>query len=219
MNDLEAYFANNPGRLIHKWHHYFEIYDRHFSRFRGGDVCILEIGVSHGGSLQMWRNYFGSGVTVIGVDCEPRCKVVEEPGIHVEIGDQTDRGFWGRVKQKFPKIDIVIDDGGHLPAQQIVSFEELYGHIQPNGIYLCEDLHTNYWRSYGGGIRQPHTFVEYTKSLIDHLTAWHSEDHQIHAPTDFTKSTWGMHFYDSVAVVEKRPRTIPQQSTTGTVSF
>jgi len=34
MNDLEAYFANHPGRMIHKWMHYFEVYDRQLSRFR-----------------------------------------------------------------------------------------------------------------------------------------------------------------------------------------
>jgi hypothetical protein len=53
-NDLLKYFENNPGNLIHKWMHYFEIYDRHFSRFRNKDVHIVEIGVFQGGSLQMW---------------------------------------------------------------------------------------------------------------------------------------------------------------------
>lgn len=38
MNDLEKYFTGNTERLIFKWQHYFEIYDRHFSRFRGTDT-------------------------------------------------------------------------------------------------------------------------------------------------------------------------------------
>jgi hypothetical protein len=46
MNDLEKYFTENTGRLIHKWKHYFEIYDTHFSRFRGTDVHVVEFGVS-----------------------------------------------------------------------------------------------------------------------------------------------------------------------------
>ena len=41
--------------LIHKWNHYFEIYNKHFKRFRNKDINILEVGVSHGGSLQMWK--------------------------------------------------------------------------------------------------------------------------------------------------------------------
>ncbi len=35
-NPLEKYFRANTGRLIHKWVHYFDIYHRHFERFRAG---------------------------------------------------------------------------------------------------------------------------------------------------------------------------------------
>src|SRR6056297_2859865 len=59
MNDLEQFFWSNSGPVIHKWLHYFDIYDRYFSAFRGTPVRFLEIGVSKGGSLDMWRNYFG----------------------------------------------------------------------------------------------------------------------------------------------------------------
>ncbi len=45
-NPLEAYFRANQGRLIHKWIHYFDIYDRHFSPYRGRRVNIVEFGVS-----------------------------------------------------------------------------------------------------------------------------------------------------------------------------
>src|SRR6266705_2645761 len=74
VNPISEYFFNNRGRLIHKWHHYFEIYHRHFARFRGRSPVIVEIGVFHGGSLQMWRNYFGPGARTIGIDIDPRCR-------------------------------------------------------------------------------------------------------------------------------------------------
>ena len=72
------YFNNNQKRLIHKWEHYFDIYETHFSRFRDKSPIILEIGVFHGGSLQMWKNYFGKGCKIYGLDIEPRCKSLEE---------------------------------------------------------------------------------------------------------------------------------------------
>ena len=78
MNDLEIYFKKNTGRLIYKWQHYFEIYDKHFSRFRGKEIVVLEIGVFQGGSLQMWKNYFGPGAKIYGIDIDPRCKNFEE---------------------------------------------------------------------------------------------------------------------------------------------
>ena len=40
MNDLEKHFTENTGRLIHKWRHYFEIYDHHFSRLKGKKYLI-----------------------------------------------------------------------------------------------------------------------------------------------------------------------------------
>ena len=50
------------------------------------------------------------------------------------IGDQADRSFWAEVRQTAPLIDIVIDDGGHLPEQQLVTLEELLPHVRPGGV-------------------------------------------------------------------------------------
>jgi hypothetical protein len=44
---------------MHKWKHYFEICDRHFSHFGGTDVLVVEIGVAKDGSVQMWKEYCG----------------------------------------------------------------------------------------------------------------------------------------------------------------
>ncbi|MEJ7587326.1 MAG: hypothetical protein WKI04_07160 [Ferruginibacter sp.] len=49
MNDLKKYFDKNTKRVIHKWEHYFEIYDRHFSAYRDKEIVVLEIGVFQGG--------------------------------------------------------------------------------------------------------------------------------------------------------------------------
>jgi len=118
MNDLEKYFTENIGRLIHKWKHYFEIYDRHFSRFRGTDVHVVEFGVSQGGSLQMWKEYFGLNCKIFGVDINPDCKALEEDQIEIYIGDQEDRNFLKSLAKTVPRIDILIDDGGHTMRQQ-----------------------------------------------------------------------------------------------------
>ena len=217
-NPLARYFLDNPGRLIQKWHHYFEIYHRHFASFRGRAPVVLEIGVFQGGSLQMWKEYFGPGARIVGLDIDPRCSRFEEEQISVMIGDQADRGFLAEVRRRLPHIDIVIDDGGHTMPQQITSFEELYPHLQPNGVYLCEDIHTSYAPHYGGGYRRAGTFLEYGKGLIDRLYAWYSFEPEF-AVDALTRSTYALHFYDSVLVVEKRPMKPPVQSTTGMPTF
>ena len=216
MNDLERYFTENTGRLIHKWKHYFEIYDRHFSRFRGTDVHIVEFGVSQGGSLQMWKKYFGPNSKIFGIDINPHCKKIEERQIEIFIGDQEDRRFLHSLTEKIPRIDILIDDGGHTMKQQINTYDELFSYIDENGVYLCEDLHTSYWPNCGGGYKKRGTFIEYSKDFIDYINAWHSSQTGRLNVTDFTKSVHSLHYYGSILVIEKRPIEKPFHLKTGT---
>jgi cephalosporin hydroxylase len=219
MNDLEQFFSQHTGRLIHKWMHYFEIYDRHFARFRGRPVNIVEFGVSQGGSMQMWRNYFGPQAQVFGVDINPNCKQFEEPGVKIFIGDQGDRAFLRSLAETLPTIDILIDDGGHTMQQQIRTFEALFPRVAPSGVYLCEDLHTSYWREFGGGYRRRGTFIEYSKGFIDALHAWHSREPQRFSISDLTRSAHSVHYYDSVVVIEKRTMEPPTHQRVGEAAF
>lgn len=217
MNDLEKYFNENQKRSIHKWNHYFEIYDRHFSRFRNKEIVVLEIGTQHGGSLQMWKHYFGDRAKIYGVDIDPRTKF-EEENIEVIIGSQSDVGFLTDLKKRLPKFDILIDDGGHTMKQQKITFEHLYEHIKDDGIYLCEDLHSSYRSDFGGGYKRPDSFIEYTKNFIDSLNYYHHKqgDSDSHAFANTTKS---IHYYDSVIVLEKGIVTPPGSRRTGNKQF
>ena len=218
ISDLEKYFRNNNNRLIHKWNHYFDIYERHFNRFRNKEIVILEIGVSQGGSLQMWKDYFGDKAKIFGIDIDPRCKKLEEENIKIFIGSQSDREFLRKIKETIPLVDILIDDGGHYMDQQIVSYEELFSHIKNNGVYLCEDLHTSYWPKWGGGHRKSDTFIEYSKNFIDYLHAFHSKQSSLKV-NSFTRSADSIHYYDSIIVIEKRNREKPLSLRSGEKSF
>jgi hypothetical protein len=114
---------------------------RQFARFRGKPIVVLEFGVSHGGSLQMWRNYFGWRAKIYGVDIDPRCKDLESRGTRIFIGDQEDREFLREIAAKIGPVDVLIEDGGHTMGQQIATFQEFYPRMAPNGVYLVEDLH------------------------------------------------------------------------------
>ncbi|KOP82303.1 class I SAM-dependent methyltransferase [Cytobacillus solani] len=217
MGKLLNYFESNNGRLINKWTHYFEIYERHFERFVGQKVNILEIGVYYGGSLQMWKHYFGDKATIWGLDINPLCKSFEEDQINIIIGDQGSKDFWNQIKPTLPIFDIIIDDGGHFMYQQKISFEEMYSVLSPNGVYLVEDLHTSYLEEYGGGYKNPASFIEYSKNLIDSLNASFSRDPQL-SVNSFTTTTWSMSYYDSVLVIEKKPKEQLINKTTGTQS-
>ena len=119
ISKIENYFYNNEKNLIHKWDHYFEIYDRHFKKYKDKDIVLLEVGVSRGGSLQMWSDYFGKGSkNFFGIDIDPRCKEFENENTKIFIGSQSDRKFLDYVKDNIPPVDILIDDGGHYMNQQ-----------------------------------------------------------------------------------------------------
>ena len=143
---FEEYFdANQTGPGIWKWRHYFDIYDRHFKAFIGESPVILEIGIYSGGSLGMWHDYFGPGARVIGVDIAEECRVYDDGDkTKVYIGDQADPDFWAEVIAAEPKIDLVVDDGGHQPYQQIATLKSLLPHLSPGGVFICEDLQRAY---------------------------------------------------------------------------
>lgn len=213
-NSLYNYFLHNKKGLIHKWHHYFPIYEAHFRRFRRKKITLLEIGVSHGGSLQMWKKYFGRNATIVGVDINPECKRLEENKIYIRIGSQEDSTFLKKLAKEFGPFDIIIDDGGHTVKQQNITFDSLYSSVKPNGVYLVEDLHTNYWHEFGGGYMKRGTFVERSKHMVDKLYAWHSKDKRLLVDT-FTRTTDSIHFYDSIIVFEKRTVSEPEHQQIG----
>ena len=194
-NVLWEYFqGHKQGPGIWKWEHYFDIYHRHFSRFIGRKVNVLEIGVYSGGSLQMWKKYFGEESHIYGVDIEQSVKAYEGENISVVIGDQKDRGFWRAFKQNTPKIDILIDDGGHSPEEQQITLEEMLPHLRPGGIYVCEDIH---------GINN--RFCDFACGLVRELNQIrYIPAHGLQSGVSrFQAAIHSMHFYPYLLVIEK----------------
>ena len=188
-NPLHQYFdLHQTGRGIYKWTHYFEIYHRHFRKFIGHEVHIVEVGVYSGGSLDMWKEYFGPQCRVYGVDIEPACKVYEGDRTDIFIGDQADRRFWQSFRKQVPSVDILVDDGGHSPEQQMVTLEEMMPHLRPGGVYLCEDVHALHNR-----------FAAYVSGLADGMNAWLPNG----VPTSFQRDVHSVHLYPYVVVIEK----------------
>lgn len=216
---LIDYFENHEHRMIHKWMHYFEIYERHFGQFRNQPISLLEFGVLHGGSLQMWKHYFGKQAKIYGADINPRCAELAEDQITILLADQESRDSLRNICKTLPPFDIIIDDGGHTMLQQATTFEEMWGQLKIGGIYLIEDMHTSYWPAFGGAYKAPTNFMEYTKNLIDQLNAWYAVDGSGLVVDGFTRTAFAMHYYDSILVIEKRAMKAPHARMKGKPSF
>ena len=151
-------------------HGYLAPYERHFAPLRESPVRLLEIGIGPGGSLPLWRDYFENGL-VIGLDINDKSQLAGER-IRVYRGDQADPDLLRRIVAESGGLDVVIDDGSHVNSDVLNSFRTLFPLLAPGGLYVIEDMHTSYWRKYGGEHRDldsGRTSVSFVKRLVDGL--------------------------------------------------
>lgn len=134
-------------------HNYLNIYERFVAHLRYKPIRVLEIGVLTGASLRMWRDYFPQG-QIVGVDIKEKVRIYSENRINIEIADQSDIGRLTEIAQKHGLFDLIVEDGSHIWAHQIIAIRTLIPFVRPGGIYIAEDLHTSYGDrpvNYGAG--------------------------------------------------------------------
>lgn len=147
---------------------YFDAYDSLFQRYRGKPITFVEVGIWGGGSLFMWRDFFGANARIIGIDMNPAAVKWRQEGFEIFIGSQSDPNFWDQFKSEVGQVDILLDDGGHTYVQQIITMESMINQINDGGMLVVEDTHTSYMPNFGD---QKISFVNYAKLWIDRLNA------------------------------------------------
>ncbi len=216
-------YANHSGRLIMKWVHYLPIYDQLFERYRSGmpgsapnrPIRMLEIGVLSGGSLELWRTYFGPEATIFGIDIDPACAAYDTPENPVRIGSQDDPEFLTRVVAEMGGIDIVLDDGSHIAKHQRASLDILLPLLNEGGIYVVEDTQTAYWESYGGGLRRRGQIVGVAKTMVDGLNKWAYRGRIGKRAKLASTEIGSITFFDSIVAFRKATRIAPATRITG----
>lgn len=180
LESLDVYASYRKSKYLSvKGSSYFQVYEELFSRFRNQQITFVEIGVHHGGSLFMWRDYFGPEARIIGIDLNPIAKQWESAGFEIHIGDQGDPRFWDEFFSDVGDVDVILDDGGHTNEQQIVTVHHCIPHIRNKGMLVVEDTRTSYLRMFGNPSR--YSFINYAKVMIDRINSrspdLHSSDH------------------------------------------
>ncbi len=208
----------------HKWLDYFEVYDKEFSRFRNKSPKVLEIGVYKGASLNLWKQFFGTGATIVGIDIDPSCIKFNSPddGIFVEIGSQADVGFLEKVATKHGPFDLIIDDGSHVASHQIASFNALFiKGLRDGGLYFVEDLECIYWGHTSEFRDQRLTSIDFFKMLIDIqneiFTRYEYNDFALHVGiaansykvSKIIQHLGGVKFFRGIAAIEKKKKNPP----------
>jgi hypothetical protein len=108
QSELHKLFYSNTGTLVHKWRHYLKIYEDHLSRFRNTPFHMLEIGVSQGGSLSLWRRYFGLEALLFGIDIDDSCRQFDKRDAHVRIGSKMILHFCDQSCQKWAVLTLCL---------------------------------------------------------------------------------------------------------------
>ena len=206
MSELKDIMLNDVSLYCTKWEPYFEVYETYFNKFRNKPITMVEVGVYGGGSLQMWRKYFGPDAELIGVDIDRRCMNHTkhyEPNTTVAILDQANPNDWDSFLEEVTEMDIILDDGGHRGYQQITTFEKLFPNLKEGGVYVCEDTHTSYWNEWNTYER---SFIHYSKQLADYLHMRHDKENKINFDpklVDIVKGIKSVAFYDSMVIITK----------------
>ena len=225
-SEVGRLFLSHSGRLVHKWAQYFPAYSSQLAPFRAGfplpgggirPLRFMEIGVSHGGSLQLWREYFGRDALICGIDVNPLCAQFDDSTAMVRIGSQTDPDFLRAVVAEMGGVDIVLDDGSHVASHQRASFDVLFPLVCDGGVYAVEDLHTSYWVNFKGGIHRRGTFIEVVKDMVDDMHDWYHDKPRRVLPMGTGVGCVAV--FDSLVFVHKQSRLKPMSVRIGTASF
>lgn len=211
--ELGALYAGNLGPRVHKWHHYIPLYDRYFTPYRHKPLKMLEIGVNKGGSLQMWRRFFGPQAVLFGIDINPECADYDGQAGQVRIGSQDDPAFLDAVVAEMGGLDLVLDDGSHRMDHVRATFLHLFPKLAAGGLYMIEDLHTAYLPRFGGGYDAQANLFNIVRELVDDMHRWY-HDHGQRYP-GVGDHVGGVHLHDSIVVIEKTAPRRPTHSRVG----
>jgi hypothetical protein len=173
MSDFITEFEDAAKKQTDKTTHhgYQRFYPYFLQKFVGKAPKILEIGIQHGGSMILWSNYLKNPV-IFGIDINSKPSSFE---MKMFQADQSKVEDLDRVMSEIDsKLDIIVDDGSHHPEHQLLTFNHLFKHLNDGGVYIIEDIETNYWKLaelYGYninyGLGHPDSLITAFKSIAD----------------------------------------------------
>ena len=185
-------------------HRYIQYYEKHFADIRMSATDVCEVGVFGGESLRMWAEYFPNA-TVHGIDINAECRRYASDRVRILIADQKD----ARVRDYLRGgVDVLIDDGSHVPMDVVTTFDGVFPLVRPGGFYVVEDLHT----SSSGVSPFQYSFMKVQSDAMDSLNYmrpgegpnWPTYDQVSDETAGYLAKTVGeMHCYRFITFIKK----------------
>jgi hypothetical protein len=166
--------SDKHGDAKHKYGPHYELF---FRPYKWRRIKLLEIGVggyaelTGGRSINAWRWYFPF-CKVVACDIEDRSSL-KNSAVNIYQIDQSNESDLSRVVANEGSFDIIIDDGSHINAHQVFTFNKLFGSLKDGGIYVIEDIQTSYWPNEGGHHigETGHSCMDYFLEMVNYLNA------------------------------------------------
>lgn len=197
---------------------------------KGREIRMLEIGVQSGGSIQMWRWFFGtSRLRYVGIDTNPLSAAWADETVHIYVGSSQHRELLNKIVRHHGPFDLIVDDGGGKSSMMDSSFDGLYPEaLAADGILCIENLNNVYRKETTApnawldedykAEENENTFVGRSKSFVDALHARRQrepdeeEDREIFEEAwkkarHFSYRTEAIHFYESMVCLQRMPET------------
>lgn len=157
LAELADRYGSDKGFHVLNAHGYTRVYESILHSARLSAIRLLEIGLLHPAvhsqkrnadgafdvapSLQMWAEYLPNA-SIFGLDIED-FSAFSHPRAQALRADQGDRASLEQavVRAGGAGFDVIIDDGSHASHHQQITLGALFGHLNPGGVYIIEDLH------------------------------------------------------------------------------
>lgn len=148
-------------------HNYLKTYEFFFKQFRHEAFTLIEIGGLNGASLAVWEEYFPAA-KIVCLDINREVMRFQRARVDVLIGDSGDPKFLNDVASRYENVRLIIDDGSHRWDHNRIAFTNLFSKLAAGGLYVIEDLHTNFETRYAGVDDVPFTAIlaEMSRTLL-----------------------------------------------------
>jgi hypothetical protein len=128
-------------------HSYIDLYDDLLKDKKTTATNVCEIGVLHGGSIKLWKDYF-TNATVYALDVKDNTNGWEgviDPRIKLFLNnDAYDPNFIGNALGNV-KFDMILDDGPHTLPSMKLAIQYYLPLLKDDGIFMIEDVQNIDW--------------------------------------------------------------------------
>lgn len=180
-------------------HNYTEVYNSLFKELQTKEIHLLEIGMgvypTNGNSLRMWLDFFPKAtIHVLDNNLNNfKCDFnYDKSRVHFYNIDQSNETSLINFSNIFSDnyFDIIIDDGSHQGAHQLLTFKILFSKLKFNSYYCIEDIfQLNYFYKLLDSINE--------RTLMENKITIHE-----------TNNIGSIKFYPSLCLIEKNDKAI-----------